>query len=280
MMFGSADRKRRLQGQIVCLPTWGTHNTAKSLLTVSSITVKDDNQSTSCQRVGWDLPASNSSQDCFARGFDVGGSSLLTFWSVDGGREQTKTSLLLIERGKAAYWGNDSSSTHESIRLTYEETLPEFRRNSHTKQISRWESDLFGVPPPHRCSKTFRQMKTRKDLFPNCLSACRFMPVRQLCYFLLLYAERQPWRGLKAHLRLLSSNVDFIVGFERHLRPPSSHLTPHLQSDASRVREQHVRDKAACRRGRATAATCGWLPTASLVPSRTIPICQAELILN
>lgn len=72
-MFGDTERKSRLQGLGVCLSTWGTHNAAQSLLEMSSITVNDNNQSTFCQRVGSDLPASDSSEDFSARGFCVGG---------------------------------------------------------------------------------------------------------------------------------------------------------------------------------------------------------------
>lgn len=72
-MFGDTERKSRLRGHRVSLSTWGTHNAAQSLLDLSSITVNDNNQSTFCQRVGSDLPASNSSEDFSARGFCVGG---------------------------------------------------------------------------------------------------------------------------------------------------------------------------------------------------------------
>lgn len=83
--------------------------------------------------------------------------------------EGASRDISLVNRTrKAAYWGNDSSFTRESISLTYEETLPEFQRSLHTKHISRWESDLFGVPTPHRHSKMFlRQMRRRDDLYPK-----------------------------------------------------------------------------------------------------------------
>lgn len=116
--------------------------------------------------------------------------------------EGANKDISLVNRtGKAAYWGNDSSSSLESITLTYEETLPEFQRNCQTKQVSGWESDLFGVPPPHRSNKMFRQTKTRKDLFQRVdllLSvsphAC---PSALLCF--LLYTEQQSRRSLNAY---------------------------------------------------------------------------------
>lgn len=190
--------------------------------------------------------------------------------------------ISLVDRTrKAAYWGNDSSFARESISLTYEETLPELHRNPPTKHISRWESDLFGVPPPHRRSKMFRrQMRRRNDLFPK-VDLLTGVSTHATVIF---GASRRAaiLTPFKSHLRPLSLNINFIVGFERHLRPPSSHstLTFRIQSDALRVRERRVRDKAPWRRGKRMAVMCGWLPAASPVPSRTILICQAELILN
>lgn len=72
-MFGVTERKSRSRGHGVSLSTWGTHNAAQSLLDMSSITVNGNNQSTFCQRVGSDLPASNSSEDFSTRGFCAGG---------------------------------------------------------------------------------------------------------------------------------------------------------------------------------------------------------------
>lgn len=190
--------------------------------------------------------------------------------------EGANKDISLVNRTrKAAYWGNDSSFTCESISLTYEGTLPEFHRNPPTKHISRWESDLFGAPPPHRRSKMFRrQMKRRNDLFPK-VDLLTGVSAHATVIFGALRST-SILTQFKSHLRLLSLNINFIVGFERHLRPPSSHLalTFRLQSDALRVREQHVRDKAPWRRGKRMAVMCGWLPAASPAPSRTILICQ------
>lgn len=88
MMLASANRKRRLQGQRVCLSTWGAPQYCQKSIDCAinySYRRQPVDKLPAC---GWDPPVSNSSRDRFARGFNVGGSSLLTFWIVDGGSKQ------------------------------------------------------------------------------------------------------------------------------------------------------------------------------------------------
>lgn len=128
---------------------------------------------------------------------------------------------LVNRRRKAAYWGNDSSFTRESISLTYGETLPESQRSLHTKHISRWESDPFGrATPPHRRSKMFlRQTRRRGDLYPK-VDLSQLKPL----FFSVLYAEQRSCRSLKAACVFFTLNINFIVAFERHLRLPHAHV--------------------------------------------------------
>lgn len=180
MMFGSAEGKRRLQGQWVCLSTRVTH---KVYWTRHQSQLKDDNQSTNCQCVGGHLPVSNGSQDRFARVFAVGG-LVLSDMSERWWREQTKTSLLLIER--------ERQHIGETIPLPPLNQLlwRMKRRCQNSRETVRQNKSQGGNLTCLVChlhtdaTKCFDKRRQGRICFKGltCFSASHLMPVRQRCY--------------------------------------------------------------------------------------------------